>query len=267
MSIQTLTRYLEQYESAVVALSGGVDSSLVAKIASDVFGSKALAVISASESLPESERRLAVELCIEIGIPFREIKTTELQDAEYRANDGNRCFVCKSYLYRQLQSFASQNGYDVVLDGANADDLSDYRPGRQAAKDHHIKSPLAELGINKSKVRELARELNLPNWDKPASACLASRVPYGTEVTKETLAQIEQAEEIMREAGFLQFRVRHHDSVARIEIAPGEFARIIEQREGITSQMKQLGYKFVSLDLDGFRSGSMNELLVQIAEQ
>ena len=266
MSIRSLKKYLEQYESAVVALSGGVDSSLVAKIASKVFGSKAIDVISASESLPESERRLAVKLCAEIGIPFREIKTTELLDPNYRANDGNRCFVCKSYLYRELQTFAQHEGYEVVLDGANADDLSDYRPGRQAAKDHNIKSPLAELGINKAKVREIAKQLQLPNWNKPASACLASRIPYGTEVTREVLSLVEQAEEIMREAGFLQFRVRHHDSVARIEIAPDEFARIIENRETITRQMKELGYKFVSLDLEGFRSGSMNELLVQIAQ-
>ena len=266
MSIQSLKSYLEQFDSAVIALSGGVDSSLVAKIAFDVFGSKAVAVISASESLPESERRLAVQLCSDIGIPFREIKTTELQDATYRANDGNRCFVCKSYLYQELQAFAEQNGYDVVLDGANADDLSDYRPGRQAAREHNVKSPLAELGISKSQVREIAKELELPNWNKPASACLASRIPYGTEVTRETLAQVEQAEEILRDAGFLQFRVRHHDSVARIEIPPDEFSRIVDARESITAQMKQLGYKFVSLDLDGFRSGSMNELLVQISQ-
>ena len=266
MSIQSLKSYLEQFDSAVIALSGGVDSSLVAKIAFDVFGSKAVAVISASESLPESERRLAVQLCSDIGIPFREIKTTELQDATYRANDGNRCFVCKSYLYEELQAFAEQNGYDVVLDGANADDLSDYRPGRQAAREHNVKSPLAELGISKSLVREIAKELELPNWNKPASACLASRIPYGTEVTRETLAQVEQAEEILRDAGFLQFRVRHHDSVARIEIPTDEFSRIVDARESITAQMKQLGYKFVSLDLDGFRSGSMNELLVQISQ-
>ena len=266
MSIQSLKSYLEQFDSAVIALSGGVDSSLVAKIAFDVFGSKAVAVISASESLPESERRLAVQLCSDIGIPFREIKTTELQDATYRANDGNRCFVCKSYLYQELQAFAEQNGYDVVLDGANADDLADYRPGRQAAREHNVESPLAELGISKSLVREIAKELELPNWNKPASACLASRIPYGTEVTRETLAQVEQAEEILRDAGFLQFRVRHHDSVARIEIPPDEFSRIVDARESITAQMKQLGYKFVSLDLDGFRSGSMNELLVQISQ-
>ena len=266
MSFQSLKSYLEQFDSAVIALSGGVDSSLVAKIAFDVFGSKAVAVISASESLPESERRLAVQLCSDIGIPFREIKTTELQDATYRANDGNRCFVCKSYLYQELQAFAEQNGYDVVLDGANADDLADYRPGRQAAREHNVKSPLAELGISKSQVREIAKELELPNWNKPASACLASRIPYGTEVTRETLVQVEQAEEILRDAGFLQFRVRHHDSVARIEIPPDEFSRIVDARESITAQMKQLGYKFVSLDLDGFRSGSMNELLVQISQ-
>ena len=266
MSFQSLKSYLEQFDSAVIALSGGVDSSLVAKIAFDVFGSKAVAVISASESLPESERQLAVQLCSDIGIPFREIKTTELQDATYRANDGNRCFVCKSYLYQELQAFAEQNGYDVVLDGANADDLADYRPGRQAAREHNVKSPLAELGISKSQVREIAKELELPNWNKPASACLASRIPYGTEVTRETLAQVEQAEEILRDAGFLQFRVRHHDSVARIEIPTDEFSRIVDVRETITKQMKELGYKFVSLDLDGFRSGSMNELLVQISQ-
>ena len=266
MSIQSLKSYLNQYESAVVALSGGVDSSLVAKIASDVFGSKAIAVISASESLPESERRLAVQLCTDIGIQFREIKTEELLDPSYRVNDGNRCFVCKSHLYQELQAFATQNDYQVVLDGANADDLSDYRPGRQAAKENNIKSPLAELGISKSQVREIAKELQLPNWNKPASACLASRIPYGTEVTRENLSQVEQAEEILRAAGFHQFRVRHHDSVARIEIPPNEFARMIEARENITKQMKQLGYKFISLDLDGFRSGSMNELLVQISQ-
>jgi uncharacterized protein len=266
MSIHALKRYFEQYESAVVALSGGVDSSLVAKIANDVFGTRAIAVISASESLPESERQLAVKLCSEIGIQFREIKTTELLDASYRANDGNRCFVCKTYLYQELQAFAVSNGYDVVLDGANADDLSDYRPGRRAAKENNVLSPLAELGIGKEKVREIARELQLPNWNKPASACLASRVPYGTEVTKEILAQIEAAEEILRDAGFLQFRVRHHDTVARIEIPPDEFFKMIEARESVTKQMKQLGYKFISLDLDGFRSGSMNELLVQISQ-
>ena len=141
-----------------------------------------------------------------------------------------------------------------------------YRPGRQAAREHNVKSPLAELGISKSQVREIAKELELPNWNKPASACLASRIPYGTEVTKETLAQVEQAEEILRDAGFLQFRVRHHDSVARIEIPTDEFSRIVDVRETITKQMKELGYKFVSLDLDGFRSGSMNELLVQISQ-
>ena len=266
MSIQSLKNYLQQFESAVVALSGGVDSSLVAKVANEVFGARAIAVISASESLPESERRLAVKLCSEIGIQFREIKTTELQDESYRANDGNRCFVCKSYLYKELQSFAVHNGYDVVLDGANADDLSDYRPGRRAAAENNVKSPLAELGIGKDRVREIARELQLPNWNKPASACLASRVPYGTEVTKEILAQVESAEEILRDTGFIQFRVRHHDAVARIEIPPDEFFKMIEARESVTKQMKQLGYKFISLDLDGFRSGSMNELLVQISQ-
>lgn len=266
MSIQSLENYLKQYESAIVALSGGVDSSLVAKVASTVFGDRVLAVISASESLPESERQLAVEFCTQIGIAFREIKTEELRDATYRANDGGRCFVCKTHLYHDLQALAKNEGYEIVLDGANVDDLSDYRPGRQAAKDHSIQSPLAELGIGKAQVREMAKELQLPNWNKPASACLASRIPYGTEVTKEILAQIEQAEEIMRAAGFIQVRVRHHDSVARIEILPEQFDRMIELREKITEQMKELGYKFVSLDLDGFRSGSMNELLVQISQ-
>lgn len=266
MSIQSIENYLNQYKSAIVALSGGVDSSLVAKVASDVFGAQALAVISASESLPESERQLAVEFCGQIGIAFREIKTEELRDETYRANDGGRCFVCKTHLYRDLQALANSESYEIVIDGANADDLTDYRPGRQAAKQHNVKSPLAELGISKSQVREMAKELQLPNWAKPASACLASRIPYGTEVTKEVLAQVEQAEEIMREAGFLQFRVRHHDSVARIEILPEQFARMMDSRESITKQMKELGYKFVSLDLDGFRSGSMNELLVQISQ-
>ena len=266
MSIQSLKNYLNQFESAIVALSGGVDSSLVAKVASDVFGDRALAVISASESLPESERRLAVQFCCDIGIAVREIKTEELRDATYRANDGGRCFVCKTHLYRDLQALAATEGYEIVIDGANADDLSDYRPGRRAAAEHNIKSPLAELGIDKAQVREMAKELQLSTWDKPASACLASRIPYGTEVTRETLAQVEQAEEIMRQAGFREFRVRHHDSVARIEIPPEQFALMLDARQTITEQMKLLGYKFVSLDLDGFRSGSMNDLLVQISQ-
>jgi len=238
----------------------------VAKLASDVYGDRAIAVISASESLPESERQLAVSFCSDIGIRVHEIKTNELQDPKYRANDSQRCFVCKTHLYRELQTFAASNGFEVVLDGANADDLSDYRPGRRAASEHDVKSPLAELGITKSEVRKIARELEVSNCGKPASACLASRIPYGTEVTGETLALVEQAEEVMRRAGFLEFRVRHHDSVARIEVPPSEFPRILAARESITEQMKQLGYKFISLDLNGFRSGSMNELLVQISQ-
>ena len=240
---------------------GGVDSSLIAKVASDVYGDRAIAVISASESLPESERQLALQLCQKIGINFKEINTRELSDPKYRANDGSRCFVCKTYLYRELQAYAKNEGYDVVLDGANADDLSDYRPGRKAAADHNVKSPLAELGIGKTEVREIAHELELPNWDKPASACLASRIPYGTEVTRENLTMVEQAEEIMKQAGFREFRVRHHDSVARLEVPPQEFARVLETREWLTGELKQIGYKFISLDLDGFRSGSMNDLL------
>lgn len=261
--LQNLQEYLKQYQSAVVALSGGVDSSLVAKLASEVYGDRALAVVSASESLPESERQLAEQLCQQIGIRFKEIKTQELADPEYRANNGMRCFVCKTHLYSELQKYALESGYDAVLDGANADDLSDYRPGRKAAAEHGVISPLAELGIGKAQVRELARELELPNWDKPASACLASRIPYGTEVTRENLTQVEQAEEIMKAVGFTEFRVRHHDAVARLEVPPEEFEKVIELRDVLTRELQRIGYAYISLDLAGFRSGSMNDLLVK----
>ena len=244
-----------------MALSGGVDSSLVAKLALDAYGDKALAVISSSESLARTERDKAVALCKEIGIRFHEIKTSELSDPEYRKNDGLRCFACKTHLYKDLAVYAKENGYDVVMDGANADDLNDYRPGRKAATDHGVVSPLAEMGMTKDQVRAMAKELGLPNWDKPASACLASRVPYGTEVTKKVLTKVELAEEVLRETGFKNFRVRHHGDVARLEVALEEFELLFSKRESIILGVKKAGYLHVSVDMEGFRSGSMNAAL------
>jgi len=256
-----LNKILSQYDSALIALSGGVDSSLVAKLALDTYGNRALAVISSSESLAKSERDKAVALCREIGIKFREIQTNELSDPKYRKNDGLRCFACKTHLYRDLSVYAQDNGFDVVMDGANADDLNDYRPGRKAATEHSVVSPLAQAGVTKEEVRQMARKLGLPNWNKPASACLASRVPYGTEVTKKVLSKVEVAEEVLRNFGFKNFRVRHHGDVARLEVALEEFDLLFELRKELVQGVKKAGYIHVSLDLEGFRSGSMNAVL------
>lgn len=258
-----LQEILASYESVLVAFSGGVDSAYLAIAAQQALGTRALAVTADSPSYPENHRRLALSIAGSFGFPHEMVSTGELERPEYRANPSNRCYYCKDELYGRLKTLAAARGLAVVIDGNNADDRGDYRPGRQAAREHGVRSPLDEADLTKDEIRALAREAGLDSWNEPASACLSSRVPYGDEVSNDVLRQIEQAENVVRELGFRIFRVRHHDTVARLEIARSEMARALDPEVSakLTSALKALGYQYVSLDLQGYRLGSLNEAL------
>ena len=264
MNIQTqakhdaLRSFIGGFESAVVAYSGGVDSSLVAFVAAQTLGAKALAVTSGSASLKRSDLALSAELAERWGMAHRVIVTDELDNPNYRANPVNRCFHCKMSLYGQLDDIARAEGFAVVFNGTNVDDLGDHRPGLVAAKEHGVRAPLAETGFTKADVRALAAALGLDNAAKPQSACLSSRVPYGTAIDAGLLNQIERAESALLALGFSQFRVRHHGEVARLEIMPDEFEAALAKRDALIGRVKACGYKFVALDLAGFKSGSLN---------
>ncbi len=251
----------------IVAYSGGVDSSLVLAVACRVLGDDALGVIADSPSVPRSELREALEVAASIGARVRVIQTNELDDPNYAANPVNRCYFCKSHLHDALWDIARTEGYRAILDGTNADDVGDFRPGQEAARERGVVSPLREAGITKAEVRALARMLGLPNWDKPAAACLSSRVPYGTPVTRDVLKRIERAEEVLRNLGFRQVRVRHHGPVARIEVPTEDLERLLHLRDEVIREVKAAGYTYVTLDLQGFRSGSSNEVLVEREKQ
>ena len=249
--------------SVVVAYSGGVDSAYLAWVANDTLGSRAVAVTAESPSYPERHRELAVRIARDFGLRHEIIRTGELELAEYRANPENRCYYCKHELYTHLTRIAADRDA-VVVDGNNADDRGDYRPGRRAAREFGVRSPLDEANLTKSDIRELSRRAGLPTWDEPASACLSSRIPYHHDVTDEKLRTIERAEQALRDLGFRVFRVRHHDDVARIEIARDEMSRAMEPEisASIVRQLKAAGYRYVSLDLQGYRTGSLNEGLL-----
>ena len=261
---QRLQRILTDLGSVVIAFSGGVDSTFLLKAATETLGpSRVLAVIAVSESYPEREKEEAIHLAEEIGAPYRLIHTKELSDPRYANNPSNRCFYCKDELFSRLSEIAREMGYAHVLDGTNQDDVGDYRPGIAAAKRLGVRSPLLEAGLTKADIRALSRHMGLPTWNKPAAACLASRIPYNTRITSEMLRQVDAAEQCLFDLGFRIVRVRHHGEIARIEVAPSEIARLAqpEVREVVVSRLKALGYKYVTLDLTGYRTGSLNENL------
>ncbi len=258
---QKLTRLrtlISDCGSVLVAYSGGVDSALVMTVAHQVLGERALACIGVSPSYPTREMRDAIKLAEQLGIPYRLVDTEEYLDEDYAANPTNRCYFCKSELHDQLKAIAQAEGWQTVLDGNNLSDLGDFRPGMEAARERNVRSPLIEAGISKAEIRELARHLELPVWDKPAMACLSSRVPHGTPITPALLRQIEQAEDVLVELGFRQFRVRHHGEIARLELPAEDFPQALQSHEQIVAGVRAAGYRFVTLDLAGFRSGSLN---------
>jgi pyridinium-3,5-biscarboxylic acid mononucleotide sulfurtransferase len=248
--------------SALVAFSGGVDSSLALAVAVRALPeSKVLAVTSNNETYLPSELNLASEFAASLGVEHLVVNTRELDDPNYASNPTNRCYFCKSTLYSDLAKLAQERGYACVVDGANKDDEGDYRPGRKAARELGVVSPLSIAGITKAEVRELAKVLGLPSWDKPALACLSSRFPYGQEITPEKLAQVARAEEYLRREGFTQVRVRHHGEIARLEVGPDEMQRAFERREEISAELLDAGFLYVALDLAGYKSGSLNAAL------
>jgi uncharacterized protein len=260
---RALCDVLSSLRSVVVAYSGGVDSAYLAYVAHRTLGDRALAVTADSPSYPERHRQLAVRIARDFGLRHEIIHTRELDRPEYRANPANRCYYCKHELYTHLSELARTRGATVV-DGSNADDRGDFRPGRQAAREFGVRSPLDDVDLLKDEIRELSRRAGLPTWDEPASACLSSRIPYHSEVTDEKLRTIEQAEQALRALGFRVFRVRHHDALARIELAREEMARALEPEinAAIVRELKAAGYRYVSLDLQGYRTGSLNEGLL-----
>jgi uncharacterized protein len=261
---------LAEYPGVIVAYSGGVDSAYLALVATEVLGDRSFCITADSPSYPERHRAMARQIAADFGLHHEFIRTGEMERPEYRANPANRCYFCKHELYTHLSRIAAARGIAAIADGSNADDRGDYRPGRQAAREFGVVSPLDAVGLSKAEIRELSRRAGLPTWDEPASACLSSRIPYFSEVTAEKLRMIEQAEAVLRDLGFRVCRVRHHDgagddaaAIARIEIGRDEMPRALdpEVSDTIDRALRAIGYRHVTLDLRGYRLGSLNDAL------
>ena len=260
---ERLEGILRDMQSVVVGFSGGVDSAYLAYMANRVLGNKALCVTAISPSYPEFQKKETTSFVQQFGLNHLEIESEELDNPAYRENAPNRCYFCKSELFTKLEGLAVARNYRVVIDGTNHDDLGDYRPGRSAAKEHRVRSPLLEAEITKLNIRELSRRAGLPTWDKPALPCLSSRFPYGTSISAEKLSIVDRGETILRNFGFRIFRVRYHEELVRLEFAPEELPKALNLTMAsiLVTQFKALGFKYVTIDLEGYRSGSLNEVL------
>ncbi len=261
----SLLKQLAEFPSVIVALSGGADSAYLAWAAHRAIGERALSVTALSPSYSSHDRTIVEDFVLRLGVRHEFIETHEMENPKYRANAADRCYFCKDELFTVLDVMAQERGFAVVAYGVNADDRLDFRPGHRAASEHRVLAPLLDAGLHKAEIRQLSQRAGLPTWDRPASACLASRLPYGTEVTPERLALVERGEAVLRDLGFRQFRVRLHDKLARVEISPEEMPRAMspEMAASISARLKATGFTFVALDLEGYRQGSLNESLAR----